>query len=526
MPVTTTHPQYEEALSGWRKTADLLAGSDALKRSAEVYFPRLQGHMENDASYVRYIEGLVLFNGTERTISALAGSIFRKDPTVVVPARLKPRMDNINGAGESFYTFSKRMVRDVLAFGRYGLLVEAMAPSEDGNSPSLDVRDQAANLPWLAAYDPRDIRCWRTRIVAGAPILDQVILHECKQVAGDDEFGFKMVSIYRVLDLDDQGYYRVRLYQEVGKDEYEQVAEFLPKPRGQRINYIPFVFIGPTDLRPDITRSPILDLVEVNLSHARSTIDLEAGRSKLAYPMPVIVSDAEQVELKFGGDWALWLPLGSDAKFLEFNGKGMEELAAALPQKEGYMAALGARLLQEPQRQAEAAETHYIKQSSENSTLASVAKTCGDGLKQALTYMAEWVSASGEVKCELNTDFFDVPISPQAITSLVAAVQAGLMPVDDFLWVLKQGELLRHDLTIEEARSLIEQDTPRLMGTPENLNDPNAPPPANDPQQPKSGATAMIGSAGGLAPLSSRCRHGSRRGRWRWRLPASGWRTG
>lgn len=473
MPVTNTHPQYDLALPGWRRVADVLEGTDALRRSATTYFPMLAGHIENPDSYTRYIDGMVLFNGTERTVSALTGSVFRKDPSVVVPPRLKPRMDNINGAGDSFYTFAKRVVRDVLSYGRYGLLIEAMAPEEDGRSPQVDPRDAAAGLPWIAGYDPRDIRCWRTKIVLGKPVVDQVILHEQKQVDGEDEFGFKIISIYRVLDLDETGYYRVRLFQENGKDTYDQVAEFLPKPRGQRINYIPFIFVGPTDLQPNVTRSPILDLVDVNISHARSLVDLEAGRSKLAYPLPIIITDAEQVELKFGGDWALWLPTGSDAKFLEFTGKGMEELAAALPQKEGYMAALGARLLQEPKRQAEAAETHYIKQSSENSTLASVAKTCGDAFKVALTYMAEWVSAVGEVKCELNTDFFDVPISPQAVTSLIAAVQGGLMPVDDFLWVLKQGELLRPDLTIEEARALIEQDAPRLMGTPENLNDPS-----------------------------------------------------
>lgn len=480
----------------WDRIDHVLSGSDSVKGAAESYLPMLEGHREDPDSYSRYVNGAMFMNATERCISAYIGAIFRKDPTITVPARLKPRLDNVNGSGDSFYTFAKRVTRHNLSFGRYGLLVEAPAPPKPGERSLVDPQDPAGNLPWIAGYEARDIRCWRTRTVAGRRIVDQIILHERIEVPGDTEFGFKYESQYRVLDLDD-GYYRIRIFAETDGGETYQVGEdILPTVNGQRLRYIPFIFVGPTDLRPDITRSPILDLVDVNLSHYRSSADLEIGRSRLAFPLVVVIgAEGDPIPLKFGGDHALWLPAGADAKFLEFSGKGLDELAAALPQKEGYMAALGARLLQEPNRQTEAAETHYIKQSSENSTLASVAKTTSDALKQALTYMAEWVSASGEVKCELNTDFFDVPISPQAITSLVAAVQAGLMPVDDFLWVLKQGELLRHDLTIEEARSLIEQDTPRLMGTPENLSDPNAPPPANQsprPQQPpqKGGATA------------------------------------
>lgn len=472
MSVKNCHESYLFHKLQWDRISDVLDGSDSVKTSAKEYLPMLEGHLEDPSSYERYVNGALFMNATSRCVDAYQGAIFRKDPTVTVPARLKPRLDNVNGSGDSFYTFAKRVTRHNISFGRYGLLVEAPAPRRQGEPDPVDPRDPAGTLPWIAGYEARDIRCWRTKTMGGKRVVDQIILHERTEVPGDTEFGFQYESRYRVLDLDEGGY-RIRLFTESDTGDSVQIGEdILPTVNGKRLSYIPFIFVGPTDLQPDVTRSPILDLVDVNLSHFRSSAELEVGRGRLAFPLAIIIgADTDPIPLKFGGDHALWLPAGADAKFLEFSGKGLDELAAALPQKEGYMATLGARLLQEPKREAEAAETHYIKQSSENSTLASVAKTTSDALKQALTWMAEWVSAVGEVKCELNTDFFDVPISPQAVTSLIAAVQGGLMPVDDFLWVLKQGELLRPDLTIEEARALIEQDAPRLMGTPENLSD-------------------------------------------------------
>jgi hypothetical protein len=492
MPVDTVHPEYALARPQWDRIADVLDGTDAVKRSAHAYLPMLPGHREDPSSYAFYVSNAMFLNGSELTVNAFLGAVFRKAPSVEVPARVKPRLENLNGAGEGFDTFAKRAMRNVLAFGRYGLLVEAPAPGEGGGAAS-DPRDPAGALPWIAGYEARDIRSWRTRVVAGRPVLDQVILHEQVEAPADDEFGFRHQGRYRVLDLDDAGLYRVRLYRHVNQS-YELTDTFEPRPRGSRIDYIPFTFIGPTDLRPAVTRSPILDLVDANLDHFKASAELQQARSRIAWPLPVVVSDAEPVPLRFGGDWALWLPPGSDAKFLEFSANGLSDLSAALAEKAGDMATLGARLLQQPKRAAEAAETHYLRASAENATLASCANTVSDGLKAALTHVAEWVAASGEVKVELNTDFFDVPVSPQTLSALMAAVQAGLYPMDEWAHVLKQGEMVREETTIEEFRAMLQTDQPVLLGRAEKLAEINRPPP---PERPDEGDEEEDGEDGG-----------------------------
>lgn len=478
MPVDFVTEEYARFRPQWDRIADVLDGTDAVKRNAHVYLPMMEGHRENPHSYARYVANASFLGASELSVNAFLGAVFRKDPSIEVPARIKPRLDNLNAAGDAFDTFAKRTMRNVLAFGRYGLLVEAPAPGE-GGAQAVDMRDPAAALPWIAGYEARDIRSWRTRIVAGRPVLDQVILHERVEAPAEDEFGFRHEGQHRVLDLDDAGLYRVRLYRHVNQS-YELTGIFEPRPRGSRIDYIPFVFISPTDLRPGVTKSPILDLVDANLDHFKASAELQQARSRIAWPLPVVISEAEPSPLRFGGDWALWLPPGSDAKFLEFSANGLGDLSAALQEKAADMAVLGARLLQEPKRAVEAAETHYLRASAENATLASCANTVSDGIQTALSHMAEWVAAAGQVKVELNTDFFDVPVSPQVVTALMAAVQAGLYPMDEWAHVLKQGEMVRQETTIEEFRAMLQTDQPVLLGRAEKLAEINRPPPPDD----------------------------------------------
>src|SRR5690349_13170274 len=98
MPVSVTHPEYDYSLPQWRKVSDVLEGSDAVKAAAKSYLPMLEGHRDDPDSYDRYVNGALFYGAARRVLDSFVSSIYRKDPQVTVPARMKPRLDNINGA--------------------------------------------------------------------------------------------------------------------------------------------------------------------------------------------------------------------------------------------------------------------------------------------------------------------------------------------------------------------------------------------------------------------------------------------
>lgn len=482
MPLETEHPEYIEYKPKWQRILDCLAGSDAVKSGG--YVPAPEAYLA-DADKRRgarrlaaYIERGVFSNATDRTASALVGAIFRKEPDYEVPSRLTPRIDNINGAGDTIFTFSKHVVNHVITIGRFGLFIDWPEEGQD-------------KIPFMSGYDALSIRNWRTRDVGGRPKLDQVILYEEKTVPSRDGFGSVIEPQYRVLELDAEGFYIQRLFtrraEEVAKatprrrantvseletNWLERVIESKPN-KGQKIDYIPFQFIGPHSLREHVSKPPFLDLADENLAHFRGSVALEHGRYYTAHGTPYITGHAkpgnpengesEEDTWDYGPD-TIWFIPEADAKvgMLQFSSDGLSYLENGQNEKRQAMAYLGARLFESQRAGVEAAETHRIRQSSEQGTLAGAANTVSQAFEWCLDKMAEWSRAPSKCTFRLNTDFFDEEIDPARLEKVMGALQAGHYPPSAWFWLLKKWELLPPDMTSDDAQKELEVMGPTI----------------------------------------------------------------
>jgi len=64
--------------------------------------------------------------------------------------------------------------------------------------------------------------------------------------------------------------------------------DVVPMRQGQALTEIPFVFVGPNNSLSSVDRPPLEDLVDVNLSHFRTSADLENGRHWTGVTTPVL----------------------------------------------------------------------------------------------------------------------------------------------------------------------------------------------------------------------------------------------
>jgi hypothetical protein len=454
--VSTPHPDFTAADPAWCRIRDVLAGSDSVK--AAGYLPCLAGHDNRPDLAAAYAQRAVFVGFAARTIDALTGAIFRKEGGVKVPKRYEPRLANLNNQGDQLYNFAKKVVREVISYGRFGLLVDVS--TEGAGTGPLDF------IPYVSGYSAQSITNWRTRIVGGRPVLDQVILSERREEP--QEFGSVLKPFWRVLEIDQDGLYKCRII-EKHNDEWITVQEVYPTDyRNRKLDYIPFVFISPVDLSPNIAKSPILDLVDVNISHYRTSADLEQGRYYTSQPTPVILGVPEDNQGAYArmtiGSGSVWLmpPSVSDVRMLEYTGDGLGSLERALDQKERYMSQLGARLLAEPKRTAEAAETVRLKNTAETSSLVSIARTSADGIRTAIEMSSKWAGIEGKIEFELNQDFVDATMDPQMLAELIRAWQGGAMPLDDLFWNLQRGEMVKPGSTFESFRGSLEIEGPQF----------------------------------------------------------------
>jgi hypothetical protein len=464
--VTDRHPDYARHQLQWSRISHVLAGQDSVRDNARAYIPATVEHQQFPDTYQAMIARTPFTNYTARAVDGLEGMIFRKDPDVKIPARYKPRLENINNSGDSINTFSKKAVREVLAYGRAGILVDAQR-SEDQRYDS-----PASLLPHLSLYSAASITNWRPRSVNGEPIPDQIVLQEHYTVP--QAFGSITKVRYRVLELDEQDRYRVRLYeQRAGGGDYYLAEEGYPttgRADGQNfLNKIPFVFLSPVDLSPTVYRSPILDLVDANLAHFLLESEYASALFYSAQPTPVITGwrEGEPGNFRFGNGNVWLLPEGCTAEILEFHGHGLGPLERALAAKVEQIAELGARLAQNAATSPETAEASRIRQHSQTSVVSSIARTVSDGIQAALDIACKWGMADGEVSYEMNQDYLDVVMTPQMLMGIGNAVKDGLMTRKDAIWNMQRGELLQPGRTAEQVLAEIDSERPSLAGMPD-----------------------------------------------------------
>ena len=171
--------------------------------------------------------------------------------------------------------------------------------------------------------------------------------------------------------------------------------------------------------------------------------------------------DENVKELRLGAETA-WLIENEGAKafFLEFEGKGLEELRLALKETADQMAQLGARLLFDQKREAEAFETHELRANSETAALSQIAGTASVGMTEVVQWLDWWGSsidkpAASSATFVFNQDFVASKIQPSVLDALFKVYVAGGMSFEAFFFNLEQGELYPEDWDMEKELAAI-----------------------------------------------------------------------
>ena len=147
---------------------------------------------------------------------------------------------------------------------------------------------------------------------------------------------------------------------------------------------------------------------------------------------------------------------------MEFSGDGLGTIQNIIALKEKRMAVLGARLLLDEKKTAEATETVAMRSSGERAVLINIALTLSSGLKKVLSIIAEWENINQEIVYNLNTDYNLSTMDAQLLAQIMAGVQGGTIPPQVLYHNMKNGELIPDEMDYEMFQANIETATPQL----------------------------------------------------------------
>ena len=431
------HPDYSYWSEHWEKIRDCEIGEVEIKRKREKYLPKLQS--QDSSEYLTYLRRAVFFNMTSRTLNSLYGTVFSRAPKITgLSEEQKEKARKLTKDGTSLHLMAKTTVKEVLALGRYGLLVDA---SPDGSG-----------APYVSCYTAENIIDWEMAEVNGEWTLVRIVLREIFYDRISTLAPYQYKSRFRVLYLDEL---------EDGSREYRQdiyindTALILPdvdslpdetitpEVRGEPIDYIPFIVVGPFTNHPDVEKPPMLDIVTLNLSHYVSYADLESARFLTGSPVYYVsLRNSEGAPEFYVGPNAVW-QLGPDEKagIIEFNGAGLRFIENALKDKEAQISAIGGRLMPGIARgAAESDNALAMKERNEQTMLMNISDTVDEAITQVLRWWADWDNTPRsdilEIYFELNRDFLLRETGARELRAIQLMYEAGVIPVEivyDFL---------------------------------------------------------------------------------------------
>lgn len=452
--VRTTHPDYDRLSPYWKDCRNTASGQRAMHAAGTAYIDKLVD--ETDPQFKARIKRSNFFNGTWRTIAGLKGMAFRVDPQAELPAGVETLAKDITLSGVDLNAFASNIVEEVLEVGRVGVMVDY--PQQSGNVSAITVAaaETMGLRPTLQFYQAEAIRNWRFARVKNAWVLAMVTLCESHAIHGD-EFGHESEERYRVLDLDDAGHYRQRVFRidKGGKDELVE-GPFYPLLNNAALPYVPFITIGATGRGDVADEPPLIDLVDANVALYQVNSDRRHGLHFTGLPTLFLAGVTQEPGQVFHiGSTAAICSADPQAKgeYIEFTGQGLnpsKDMSLELKQE---MAMLGARMLADESRQAETLGGTQIKHQGENSMLGEIVGHVSGALEWALGVFAQWAGASGPVEYQINRQFLPVPMGPQELTALVAAWQSGAVSEQELFAKLQQGEVIDSGKSFEDHQA-------------------------------------------------------------------------
>jgi hypothetical protein len=493
MPVSTVKPEVSDYMDVWQTMRDVINGSRAVKAAGSRYLPMLT--RQNRVDYENYKLRADFFAATARASMAMIGFLFRKPPVLNYEKNdqgLIAFEKDATLTGKSFYDLIKDCSQELVDVGRCGVWV--------------DWSDEE-NRPFALMYEPQDIINWQYTRIGGRTLLTRVVLHEHVPVDDDspaaDEYVQAYLDQWREITLEDDGTVKVTVWRkreqkpqpeyprmaigsvggywgsmrqlfgtgtgvmggqglQGGMQTFDVIETYFPTRGGVNLDRILFTFFGTDGPYPEISKPPLYAMADINLSHYRTSADLENARHFVGVPTPWaagFTQDGKPAALTLGSS-QVWVTSEVNAKcgFLQMS-DNFKPLQGGLDAKRLQMSELGIEVITQgvAMRSPEAYATVALRISAQTSGLTAMARSLSQCLTDVFTHVA-WYLGKGDTpedlavdtNVQMNLDFMAETLQAADLTTLVSAFLQGGISFSTLFYNLQQGEIIEEGISQEE----------------------------------------------------------------------------
>lgn len=489
--VADPNASYESLKFLWNKTRAICSGERFVKDFDNyidnVSFSNLLipfSPSMTQSQYVFYKAEAELPGITSQFARMLVGGLLRKQPILRLPKGVPEEardwiLNKFCKDDAPLTSFLDAALWEEVQTSRAWVFVDYPSISDPD---SLSKEDYAQLKPYPILHQAEAIVNWRTRTTEfGKCVLDRIIVRGYEAEYTTNEWHPNYRDTARVHELNEEGYYQIRIYQR------PSVSTVVPVIDGKQYrdysrNRAPFELI---DTITDITSNgerlreipawPLNGSIEPSEPMLMPVIDKEVSlynkisrRNHLLYGAstytPIIISDMpdEDFDDIVNGGLGTWIRLrqGDDAKVLETPTAALADMDRAIASCIEEMAKLGIRMLSPEQAQSGVALE--IRNAAQTAQLGTLSTKISNVMKHIICFMLNWRYSLKldicDVEFTLTSDFNPIPLGSDWLRLATEWYQNGLLPRSVWVQLLKQNDMIEPDYDDEEALAEIASD--------------------------------------------------------------------
>lgn len=455
----TPNAGFSAQADNYEMVTDFYRGVGAVRAKGEGYLPKTSGmiNAEDQTKAGKRYEAFVAratFPGILRhTVSSIVGVTTSKEPkSFKIPAAWKSIEECVTQQGENLQGFRGSLVGELSKLGRVGIMT--------------DLRSEEDPVPVLTPFYANQIINWRSAVIGGKIMLTLLVIKKQEDVEGGEYWEDTTLDVIEVFSLEKTGVLKRRFEKKkaaTGKDsEWTEVDVGQPRSKKQatgaettadiegrlngfRLMEIPFTPLNTEGISINPVDPPFLDL-----THKLKDIYCGSANYREAMsmyePTPVVSGMTKEwidadLAPKYLGVGALWkLPVGAEAKMLEYMGPNIRDIRQALMDDSAEAERLATQPFEKMSAAPESGESKKEKSKAKTNVIREIHLSAGAGIQEALRKGARWTGENEDgVEYTVADDLDNVVMSPAELTALTSSNLAGIMIDEDTHARLKAG---------------------------------------------------------------------------------------
>ena len=487
--VSDPNAEYDSLKPLWDRSRALCSGEKYVK-AADVYIDRI-GYSNmlipfspsmTDEQYRFYKAEAELPGITAQFAKLLIGGLLRKMPILTLPesapADAKDWIINNFGKDDStLISFLDEALWEEIQTNRAWVYVDYPNINNVENLTAEDIKDIK---PYPTLWTADSVINWRTSIdMKGKLSLNRVVYRGYVESYEKNEFHPTLIDTIWVHELDETGYYQIRVFEEksitaealvisgqkttnTNTKVFKEVKVITNiMANGERLDSLPIWPLNGRVSPQEPLLSPIIDK-EIALYNKMSR------RNHLLYGAatytPILSSDvtddAFQDIVSAGlGSW-IHLRQGDTASILDTPTAALADMDRAIASAIEEMAKLGIRMLTPESNQSGVALE--IRNAAQTAQLGTLSTKISNVIAQIIIFMINWRYGTeyveGEIDFILSEDFNPVPLGADWLRLATEWYREGLIPRSVWLQLLKVNDMIDSDYNDQEGIAEINDD--------------------------------------------------------------------